>query len=407
MKILHSADWHLGKKLSYCSRLPEQIAVLDELVQIADEEAVDLVLIAGDLFDYFTPATEAIDLLYKTLKRLSKEGKRPVIAIAGNHDSPSFIDAPNPLARACGIIMIGYPHAVVPMLDLPDFSITKTASGFLEIQCSHLPYPIRLLHTAFANEERLKTYLGEEKDKGLNEVLQQHWQENADLYCDEKGVNLLMTHLYMMPRGGALIEEPEGERPLKIGNADLVYTDAVPTQIQYTALGHLHGFRNIGTTQKPIVYASSPLIYSFSESGQQKLVPIISIEPGTEAQIKKVPLTAGKPLQSICFDDIDKAVEWLQENKNALVELTIESELYLSTNDRQRLYQAHDNIIFLVPKLKGEKWIEQTQDAKGIDLSQSTTDLFKAYFQSKNEGQEPNEEIMELFAEILQGNTNG
>lgn len=405
MKILHSADWHLGKKLSYFSRLTEQIAVLEELVQIADEEAVDLVLIAGDLFDYFSPPTEAIDLLYKTLKRLSRDGKRPVVAIAGNHDSPNFIDVPNPLARACGIIMIGYPHALVPTFDLPDFSITKTAPGFLEIQCAHLDYPIRLLHTAYANEERLKTYLGEEKDKGLNEVLQQHWQENADVYCDEKGVNLLMTHLYMMPRGAAWIEEPDGERPLRIGNADLVYTDAVPTQIQYTALGHLHGYRNLGSHQQPIVYASSPLNYSFSEAGQHKLVPIISIEPGAAAQIKKVVLKAGKPLERVAFDDVDMAVDWLQDNKNAIVELTIETTSFLSTSDRKKLYQAHENIIYLIPKLKDEKLIEQVEEMNNLDLTQSTTDLFKAYFQSKNEGIAPNDEIMELFAEILQGNT--
>ena len=81
MKILHTADWHLGKKLDRFSRLEEQIEVLEEIIGVADEKAVDLVLIAGDLFDNFNPSVEAIELFYKTLKRLTSHGKRPVIAI--------------------------------------------------------------------------------------------------------------------------------------------------------------------------------------------------------------------------------------------------------------------------------------------------------------------------------------
>ncbi len=87
MKILHTADWHLGKKLDRFSRLEEQVSAMEEIITIADEEQADLVLIAGDLFDNFNPAVEAVELFYKTLKRLSLNGKRPVIAIFGNHDS--------------------------------------------------------------------------------------------------------------------------------------------------------------------------------------------------------------------------------------------------------------------------------------------------------------------------------
>ena len=74
----------------------------------------------------------------------------------------------------------------------------------------------------------------------------------------------------MQPKNGETLEEPEGERPIRIGNADMIYTDTIPPQIQYTALGHLHGFKNIGSEENPVVYASSPLSYSFSEAGQQK-----------------------------------------------------------------------------------------------------------------------------------------
>jgi len=115
MKILHTSDWHLGKKLGHYSRLEEQINVLDEICTIADEHAADVVVIAGDLFDTYNPPNEAVDLFYSTVKRLSREGKRPVFAIAGNHDSPDRIQTPDPLARECGIIFIGNPQVkVVP-----------------------------------------------------------------------------------------------------------------------------------------------------------------------------------------------------------------------------------------------------------------------------------------------------
>ena len=113
MKILHTADWHLGKRLDRFSRIDEQRAVMEEIVQIANDQKVDMVIVAGDLFDNFTPNTDAVELFYKTLKQLSYEGKRPVVAISGNHDSPKLIDAPDPLARECGIFLIGYPNAIL------------------------------------------------------------------------------------------------------------------------------------------------------------------------------------------------------------------------------------------------------------------------------------------------------
>ena len=111
MKILHTADWHLGKRLNEFSRIEEQREVLDEICRIAEEQEADAVLIAGDLYDTFSPSNDAIELFYKTLHRLAAGGKRAVIGIAGNHDSPDRIDAPDPLARACGIILAGRPKA--------------------------------------------------------------------------------------------------------------------------------------------------------------------------------------------------------------------------------------------------------------------------------------------------------
>ena len=399
IKILHTADWHLGKKLDSFSRLEEQVLVMNEIVEIADQQQVDLVLIAGDLFDNFNPSVEAVELFYKTLKRLSNNGKRPVVAISGNHDSPSLIDAPDPLARECGIILIGYPNAKIQEFELNDFKISKSVEGMIELKLNSFDFPIRIIHTPYANEIRLKQYFGENKEEALNEVLATNWKNIANEYFDENGVNLLMAHLYMNQKGAEILEEPEGEKPIKIGNADMIFSEAIPPQIQYTALGHLHGFKNIGTEEKPVVYSSSPLCYSFSEAGQTKYVSIIEAEPNQAISYHKIELKNGKPLIRKTFDDINVAVEWLNENQNALVELTLESDSFLKADERKLIYQAHDGIIHLIPKVKNQE--VETVEYKFADQTKDMKELFTDYFKSKNGNQEPNDEIKDLFNEIL------
>ena len=398
MKILHTADWHLGKRLDRFSRLEEQILVMNEIVEIANEQHVNLVLIAGDLFDNFNPGVEATELFYKTLKRLSLNGKRPVVAISGNHDSPNLIDAPDPLARECGIILIGHPKAEVSPFEVEGFTIINSAPGYIEIQMKNQDFPVRILHTPYANEIRLKEYFGQNKEEELNNVLAENWKHLADKYCDENGVNLLMAHLYMNKKGAPILEEPEGEKPIKIGNADLIYSDIIPAQIQYTALGHLHGCRNIGTEDKPVVYASSPLCYSFSEAGQTKYVSIIDAQPKQKVSFERIALQNGKSLARKTFNNVETAVEWLTENQNSLVELTLESETFLTAEERKRIYQTHHGIVHLIPKIRNQEFNEN--ELRTVNLNQDIQSLFKDYFKSKNNGQEANEDLMNLFNEI-------
>ncbi len=398
MRILHTADWHLGKKLEFFNRLEEQQEVLAEICTIAIEQAVDMVIVAGDLFDNANPSNEATELLYKTLKKLAKNGQVPVIAIAGNHDSPSRVNVADVLARESGILFIGYPTDVVPNFELEDgFKVQHSEIGFIEIQLPQFDFPIRVLHTAFANEVRLKEFFGEDKQQSLQESLSDKWKYLAENHCDEKGVNILTTHLYMLKRGGAVLEEPDGERPLNIGTADLIYSDAIPSQIQYAALGHLHRYQNVGSAQ-PVIYCGSPLAYSFSEAGQQKYVSIIDMEPGEQPEITPIPLHSGRSLERKIFTNVDDATNWLTDNQNCLVELTLEVDNYLKSEERKQIYQAHDGIIYLIPRVKNLTQNEGVN--KTIDLSQNMDDLFKDYFKSKNDGLEPNDEIMGLFKEI-------
>ena len=210
--------------------------------------------------------TEAVELLYKTLKGLTNDGRRPVIAIAGNHDSPDRIESPDPLARECGIIFTGYPHSIVPPFALDSgLKVLRSDEGFVELALPGHDAPLRLLLTPYANEYRLRTYLGHEDSEGeMRALLQERWQQLADRYCDDNGVNLLMAHLFMVQKGDTLPEEPEDEKPiLHVGGAQAVYTENIPGQVQYAALGHLHRMQRVGSATCPVYYSGSPLSYSF------------------------------------------------------------------------------------------------------------------------------------------------
>ncbi|MEM7101850.1 MAG: exonuclease subunit SbcD [Bacteroidota bacterium] len=399
MKILHTADWHLGKRLDSFSRLAEQIEVMAEICQIADAEAVDAVIVAGDLFDQYNPSADAVELYYKTLKRLSNFGQRPIVAIAGNHDSPDRIEAPDPLARACGILFAGYPNSEIPEFRLETgIEVINSVPGFVELKLPKHEFPLRLILTPYANEYRLKTFFGvEDEEDELRQFLQKHWETLAEKYCDDKGVNLLVAHLFVGKEGEKLVDEPDDEKPiLHVGGAQAIWSNNFPKGIQYAALGHLHRYQVVDNQPCPIVYSSSPLSYSFAEAKQKKYVVIIEAQPAQEVKFERIELKKGKRLMRERFDNIDTAIRWLNDNPDTLVELTIATEQYLSSVDRKRLLEAHEGIVTIIPELTGGINSAKTSS---IDLSQNMETLFGQYFQYRY-GQEPGDEFHELFKEI-------
>lgn len=402
MKLLHTSDWHLGKRLDDFSRMEEQQAVLLEICEVAEREQVDAVLVAGDLFDTFNPPTEAVDVFYKVLKRLTNNGSRPVIAIAGNHDSPDRIEAPDPLARECGIIFAGYPNSVVAPFELESgVRVLQSRNGFLELQLPGEAVPLRLLLTPYANEHRLKTCLGHENsEEELRAVLQQNWNALADQYCDEKGVNVLVSHLFVVKKGAEIPEEPTDEKPiLHVGGAQAVYTENIPKQIQYTALGHLHRMHRVDAVPCPVYYSGSPLSYSFSEANQKKYVLLVELEPGKNAVVREVELTQGKKLLRKRAEGMEDALQWLSENQDCLVELTMVTENFLTAMERRQLGAVHSGIVAIIPEVTNATELSDSHHAS-IDLTRTMNELFADYFKHVK-GQAPNEEINQLFAEIL------
>jgi len=348
-----------------------------------------------------------VDVFYKFIKRLADNGKRPVIAIAGNHDSPDRIEAPDPLARECGIIFAGYPDSVIPEFELPEgLKITKTTKGFIEIKLPGNEDFLRILLTPYANEFRLKTCLGtENKEEAMRKVLQDNWEELAEKYCDNKGVNLLVSHLFMIKKGDELPEEPDDEKPiLHVGGVQAVFSENIPKQVQYTALGHLHRLRQVDSAPCPVYYSGSPLSYSFSEAEQEKYVLIVEAEPGEKAMVRKKKLCKGKKLIRHRDEGIEQAIEWLGDNPDCLIELTMVTETFMSAQERKRLSATHNGIITIIPEVRSaDTGIANSK--KEIDLKKNMDALFRDYF-NYSKGQEPNDEIMKLFSEILSEDEN-
>ncbi|MEN2284241.1 exonuclease subunit SbcD [Algoriphagus sp. SE2] len=402
IKILHTADWHLGKRLQEFSRLEEQKLVLEEIINIADQENVDLILLAGDIFDTFNPNHEAVELLYKTLRKLSENGERPIIAISGNHDSTQFVEAPDPLARELGILFYSRYDSIIPTGKLDSgIEITKSESGFVELKLPKSDFPIRVILAPYANETLLKTYLGEgDREAEFREILQEKWKHLANKYCDENGVNIFVGHFFFMKEGEKPEAEPESERPiLHVGGTQALFTKNIPSQIQYAALGHLHRYHSVGHEHCPVVYSSSPLAYSFSEADQEKKVVLIEAQPSQAVTCKAIGLKQGRPLYRMTFEKLEETLTWLEENPYCFVEITYVTEHSIDAATRKAIMKAHDGIVNLIPQIKNPQGQEGFH-LKVEDLGKDMSHLFQLFYKSEK-GQEPNEELMEIFREVI------
>ncbi|MEZ4914629.1 MAG: exonuclease SbcCD subunit D [Chitinophagales bacterium] len=400
IKILHTADWHLGKRLEKFSRFDEQRAVLAEICAIADAQQVDVVIVAGDIFDQYNPPNEAIDLFYKTVKKLSNDGNRLVLCIAGNHDSPERISAPEPLARTAGVCLLGLPDSYIPPFVLESgLALLRSEEGFLEFKLPKHNTPLRIIATPYANELRLKKFLNFNDDILLRAHLQTFWQNLADKYCDDKGVNLLVSHLFVIDEKDTNPPAEDDDKPILIaGNAQAIFTQNFPSEMQYVALGHMHRCYALSDNMPMVMYSGSPLQYSLSEAGQQKYVLVLQLTANEPPQIEKIPLSEGLPLVKKTFKQVDECVQWLNENPNCYVEIELVCAHYISAEETKQIFEAHDKIVRIIPHITaGAQATETSISAKLEQLD--INEIFKEYFKSKT-GKEADDTFLALFNEI-------
>jgi exonuclease SbcD len=398
IKILHTADWHLGKRLQEYSRIGEQRLVMLEIAAIADDQDVDAVFVAGDLFDVFNPSHDSQELFYSALFKLSNGGKRPVIAIAGNHDSHALIEAPVPLAKELGIVLVGSTEHQSLDITLPNgVRLQSKEANIIEIFFPEKNETAVVITAPYANEHLLRTYLGEQnREEELRKILKLRWETLAKKYFTKTSLNFFIGHFFFVKDGEKPSAEPESERSiLHVGGAQAIYSSDLPNGLHYAALGHLHRHQCIDSERFPVVYSSSPLCYSFSEAGQQKCVVIF------DSDFKKyetIDLKQGYELVRMRFESVNEAVTWLEAYQENYVEITIASDGPLEAESRRSIMAAHPRIVHLIPEIKN---LNQTDSAlQSSDLSLDMTTLFSKFFKAEN-GTEPSEELLTMLREVM------
>lgn len=400
MRILHTSDFHIGKRLYSCERREEQQAVLKELSDVCRRENIDVVLVAGDLFDNFNPSVASMSLLYDSLCDIADGGKRPVILIAGNHDSPDRIDMPDSFARKNGVFFLGNYDALQQEIKLNDrITIEKTAQNYMQLRFSDYDYPLQLIVTPFVNEQRLREKFDFENEENmLRDYLQQVWQQTVDTYATERGIKILMTHLFVLKDENDTTLEPEDENAINIGGLSAIYADNIPLQIQYTALGHLHRMQRVG--KRNIWYSGSPLAYSFNEDEQQKYFLIADIEPEKEPVVRKLAIQSGIAIKNLTAESVEEALEVLSENQDYWVQLRLITDKAISYEQSSQLHSAHSRLLQIIPEIKTES-LAGRQRSKILELQDNPVELFSEFYKSTHGGQEPDGTLTELFREVM------
>jgi exonuclease SbcD len=310
MRLLHTSDWHLGRRFHGASLLEDQSAALDRIVQLACERSVDLVVIAGDLYDRAIPPAEAVSLFTDTLARLRQAGIA-VVAIAGNHDSHVRVSVYDPLLSALGVTIRGaVTRAAEPVLVEP-------ADGGAAVAVYPLPYlePMvdgpRLLarlepegradpgqaQAASAGAETAGA-----ETAGAAEPAAGRFSHEATTRLALAGIrrdlarrpgsrSVLVAHTFVA--GG---ESSDSERELSVGQVDRVGVEAF-AGFDYVALGHLHGSQQLDGPR--LAYSGTPLPYSFSEERQRKSVRIVELAADGTPAVEVVPLEVGRRLRTL------------------------------------------------------------------------------------------------------------
>jgi DNA repair protein SbcD/Mre11 len=383
MRVLHTADWHLGRLLEGRSRLEEQAQFLDELAMLVQEEQVDLVLLAGDVYDSVNPPAAAEQLFYEAIARLGDQGRRPVVVIAGNHDNPERLAASGPLAARQGITLVGLPAAEPVSID-----VSRTGERAI---VAVLPYP---------SESRLKELLTDELDQetlrgAYSERVAALMQRQAEQFRADT-VNLAMSHLYVL--GGY---ESDSERPIQVGGAYTVDPSAFAVGAQYTALGHLHRPQEVKASS-PIRYCGSPLAYSFSEAGQAKSVTLLDIQPGEAPVMKELFISAGKPLvRWQAKEGLEQVHKWMDEGKDARswIELDVHLTESMGMEQIQQLRRRHAGIVIIRPVYQRTE--EEFTDAAGVREQLPADELFRRFYARQTGGAQAEPELVQLFLELL------
>lgn len=360
MRILHTSDWHLGRSLYGRKRYEEFSAFLDWLAATIEEQHIDVLLVAGDVFDTSTPSNRAQELYYRFLCQVSASCCRHVVVIAGNHDSPSFLNAPRELLRALNVYVVG------AITDDPADEVVVLDNGDRPeaIVCA-VPYlRDRDIRTAEPGETI------DDKNAKLVAGLKKHYgdvcsvAENLRAGFEDSGYRdipiIAMGHLFTA--GGKTVDG-DGVRELYVGSLAHVGEDVFPAVIDYLALGHLHVPQSVGSSGR-IRYSGSPIPMGYGEATQQKKVVLVEFGDGAP-EIQELPVPCFQPLVRIVgtLEDICSRLDALRkDNSNAWLEIEYTGRDVIG-NLRDMLDEALDGSAMEIRRIKNRRVMDRVISA--------------------------------------------
>ena len=314
MKILHTSDWHLGRSLYGRKRYDEFFAFLNWLTTTIQEENIEILLVAGDIFDTSTPSNRAQELYYRFLCQVATSCCRHIVITAGNHDSPTFLNAPKELLRVLNVYVIG---SITSMPEDEVIVLNDEHNHPQAIVCA-VPYlhdrDIRTVEPGETiDDKNTKLITGLKNHYAIVCTIAERKRKELEKNGYPRVPLIAMGHLFTA--GGKTVDG-DGVRELYVGSLAHVGEDVFPTTIDYLALGHLHISQRVGG-KNYLRYCGSPLPMGFGEARQDKKVIVVCFHDTTPT-IRELSVPCFQPLERIVgsFDEIHTRLKQLKQNNS-------------------------------------------------------------------------------------------
>ena len=410
LKILHTSDWHLGRSLYGRKRYDEFQGFLDWLTKTIEDKQVDILLVAGDIFDTIAPSNRSQELYYRFLCRVATSRPqrrkifatsscRHVVVTAGNHDSPSFLNAPRELLRALNVHVVG--HATENSAD--EVLVLHDSSEQPQLIVAAVPY--------LRDRDIRRVEPGEtaaEKGQKLADGIRQYYAQVAD--AAQKQMEALNTQVPVVAMGhlftaGGQTLDGDGVRDLYVGSLAQVGSDIFAESFDYVALGHLH-VPQVVQKKQHIRYSGSPLPMGYGEAKQHKKVILVEFT-GTTPSIDDLDVPCFQPLERIAgtLDEIRARLEQLkQEESTAWLEIEYTGSDVIG-NLQEIVEEILEDSAMEVRRIKNRRVMERVistiaEDETLDDLT--TADVFARCLETFAVPEEERNELTASYNEIVQ-----
>jgi exonuclease SbcD len=391
MKLLHTSDWHLGQNFMGRSREEEHLAFLEWLFNVIEEQSIDALVVAGDIFDTGTPPNYALELYYNFLTKLSISSScKNIIITAGNHDSVATLKAPKELLKALNI------HVVTSGDENEDEVIEIVCKEQLEAIICGVPFLRDYVVRKSQNSQTLN-----DKEDALSQGIKEHYEKvyKEALKCaNGKDIPIIATgHLTTVGS-----KTSESEREIYIGGTLDIDSSFLGKNFEYVALGHLHINQKVGSNY--VRYSGSPIPLSFSEATSQKKVNIVDfINKNIEVTTLDIPLYRTLLVIDGDASTIIKKLEKI-EDKTTWIEVHLNDENPFHANQLIRDKAEELGLILLALKIDKKEQNLLSEDVEVLSLDELTpVELFERRMQKDElEDETLMKELVMKFKEVVE-----